>query len=1096
MRFLHSTCLLLTLVFTGFASYGQTLSRYGRLPSRHFSVLDFGGSAQIWTGMQGQDGKMYFGNNTSVLCYNGVNWSTIETDKKAPKKVRDLIADSKVEAMIAASDGRMYVSRSNNFGYLQYNDSGVVCYYPLKAFEERDENSPGDIWQIYELDNQKVYFLGKRCIYVSKNLQVERYKLPPEIEASSFHNSCRFGNGILLTFLPKEEDARPILYYIDMISGAARIIPAPEHVDIKNIRGGFEVNGNWYILNLVGDFYRATFNGTTVTWNSPKEKIFHQLSGKRPNYVERHGDYIYYGTETEGLVVADLQGNVYRTFDLYDELEDLNVYKIFHDRSENLWLCLDNGIQFFETSSPITYFKKFEGYSSIAEAIDFGTGNMLMGTHADIFSPEITNGHLHFRTKALMESMIFDIQTVQSSAGKETFVVGYDGIYSLAQGGNSVHTLEKVYGVRVEQDDVNRDLVYLSLEDGIGRFVMQNGTWKYSAVPVLSNMDIDPYSLKTYRGKLYFGISKKGIGVYDNKTGKYLVIKDPNSEKHINLNYYIQEFQGQLFAGIGSDFYRVDTEKNQLEPFGPVKKTFEKFSNFEIFRMINIGNQQFWVIMFHKNTDGKLDIQSGWFEPKKGDWEYINWPMNAWKNAGVVFTIKKGLDNTLWLGASNALLNLNFDGLSARRKQIIVEIDKIEANGKIINYNPAHSKVENVLNYARNTFKITFHSNYFSALGATEFRYRLLGFNDEWSEWSPLNYAQFQKIPEGDYTLQVMARDAYGFESQPMKYEFTVLPPWYRTILAYILYGILFIVLMYTLIHLSTQRVKRQNQRLEDTVRERTREIAEQNHLLEHQKTEIEAKNNDILDSIQYAKRIQTTILPSKARLQELVGEHFVFYRPKDIVSGDFYWAREVRDNVIFSAVDCTGHGVPGSLVSIVGNNGLLRAVNEFRLDEPSEVLDKLREIVVEAFRAEGTFDVKDGMDIALCSVNYETGLLKFAGANNECVVVRGTELIELKPDKQPIGSFIEAKPFTQTDFQLQDGDCIYLYTDGYVDQFGGGKMKKFKSRTFKTMLAGIASKPMDEQFRHIEKTFDDWKGELEQIDDVCVFAVRFHKKS
>ena len=297
------------------------------------------------------------------------------------------------------------------------------------------------------------------------------------------------------------------------------------------------------------------------------------------------------------------------------------------------------------------------------------------------------------------------------------------------------------------------------------------------------------------------------------------------------------------------------------------------------------------------------------------------------------------------------------------------------------------------------------------------------------------------------------------------------------------------------MVQLSTQRVKRQNQRLEAIVKERTSEIAEQNHQLELQKSEITQKTTDILDSIQYAKRIQSTILPAPSRLNELFDDHFVFYRPKDIVSGDFYWAREIQGKTIFSAVDCTGHGVPGSLVSIVGNNGLLRAVNEFKLTEPSQILDKLREIVISAFKSEGQADVKDGMDIALCSIDYETGLLKYAGANNECVIIRNGEVFELKPNKQPIGQFIDAKPFDQQQFQLEDGDCIYLYTDGYVDQFGGEKAKKYKSRPFKTLLTGLMHLPMQLQLEAVQRTFDTWKGNLDQVDDVCVFAVRYKKK-
>ena len=194
--------------------------------------------------------------------------------------------------------------------------------------------------------------------------------------------------------------------------------------------------------------------------------------------------------------------------------------------------------------------------------------------------------------------------------------------------------------------------------------------------------------------------------------------------------------------------------------------------------------------------------------------------------------------------------------------------------------------------------------------------------------------------------------------------------------------------------------------------------------------------------------------------------------------------------------MDCTGHGVPGALVSIVGNNGLLRAINEFKLTEPNDILDKLREIVIDAFRAEGQSDVKDGMDIALCSIDQQSGVLKFSGANNECVIIRNGEIIELKPNKQPIGQFIDAKPFSNQEFQLEHGDCVYLYTDGYVDQFGGDRLKKFKSRPFKVLLSTIYQMDMEDQYKEIQRTFDAWKHDVDQVDDVCVFAVKYIKSS
>jgi serine phosphatase RsbU (regulator of sigma subunit) len=296
------------------------------------------------------------------------------------------------------------------------------------------------------------------------------------------------------------------------------------------------------------------------------------------------------------------------------------------------------------------------------------------------------------------------------------------------------------------------------------------------------------------------------------------------------------------------------------------------------------------------------------------------------------------------------------------------------------------------------------------------------------------------------------------------------------------------ILIVYLLIILSIRRVKLQNEKLEQTVQERTQEIADQ-------KTKIEDINRDIVDSIKYAKRIQNTILPDIFQLKKQFPKHLVFYRPKDIVSGDFYWSEQVGDYQLLAAVDCTGHGVPGAFVSLVGYNGLMRSVNEVGLYKPNEILNKLRNIVTESFKAQNQQEVKDGMDMALIALNYSTNELLFAGANNPCIIVRNGDLIELKGDKQPIGQFENPVPFTLHTFQLQENDCIYLYTDGYIDQFGGPTAhsggKKFKSKPFKELLARISNKPIDEQQEILIQHFEDWKGELEQVDDVCVLGIK-----
>jgi len=268
--------------------------------------------------------------------------------------------------------------------------------------------------------------------------------------------------------------------------------------------------------------------------------------------------------------------------------------------------------------------------------------------------------------------------------------------------------------------------------------------------------------------------------------------------------------------------------------------------------------------------------------------------------------------------------------------------------------------------------------------------------------------------------------------------------------------------------------------------------LKNQKELIQLQKLEVEEKNSEILDSINYAKRIQVAILPPDKMIQEFLPNSFILYKPKDIVAGDFYWIEKVGDLIVFAAADCTGHGVPGAMVSVVCHNALNRSVREFSLIEPGQILDKTRELVIEQFE-KSEEEVKDGMDIALCVLNTKTRELKYSGANNPLWIVKSEEeeLFEIKGDKQPIGKYAEIKEFSTHQVCLNKGDLIFVFTDGFADQFGGPRGKKFKYKTFKNLLIQNKELGVKEQLAVYDKSFEDWKGDVEQLDDVCVIGVR-----
>lgn len=265
------------------------------------------------------------------------------------------------------------------------------------------------------------------------------------------------------------------------------------------------------------------------------------------------------------------------------------------------------------------------------------------------------------------------------------------------------------------------------------------------------------------------------------------------------------------------------------------------------------------------------------------------------------------------------------------------------------------------------------------------------------------------------------------------------------------------------------------------------------NILLAQQRDLILEQKEEITDSIKYAKRIQSAILPKESYIQNLLKDYFVFYKPRDIVSGDYYWMAEKDNKAIIVAADCTGHGVPGAFVSMLGVSFLNEIVNKKEVIDAATILNELRKSVKETLGQTGKDgEAKDGMDIALCIIDFQSNVLQYAGAYNPLYIIRNAELIEIKADKMPIGIYIvEKESFTNHKVELEKDDCIYLFSDGFVDQFGGEKGGKFKTKPFKNLLIENATKPMNEQYSLLDETFNNWKKEYEQVDDVTIIGIR-----
>ncbi|MCW3102392.1 MAG: hypothetical protein JWO09_832 [Bacteroidetes bacterium] len=313
--------------------------------------------------------------------------------------------------------------------------------------------------------------------------------------------------------------------------------------------------------------------------------------------------------------------------------------------------------------------------------------------------------------------------------------------------------------------------------------------------------------------------------------------------------------------------------------------------------------------------------------------------------------------------------------------------------------------------------------------------------------------------------------------------------------------GLALVALILFLVFRAFRQKKRSNTLLNSinsTLTQQKQQLEQQNEKIEYQHKLIETKNKEITDSIFYAKNIQTSLIPTKQDFEKYFDESFILFKPKDIISGDFYWISDKEGKIIFVTADCTGHGVPGGFMSMLGISLLNEIINEYALTEPALVMSKLRKKVIGSLRQKGVSgEHQDGMDLTLLVIDKKESSLMYSSANHTFYILRKNEqgvfrLMQYKGDKQPVGIYGEKlKPFSQSEVALQKGDLIYTFSDGYADQFGGPQGKKFKYKQLQEVLLKIAHLPLNEQRDHLDKALVGWQGGMEQVDDIVIVGIK-----
>ncbi|WP_027002606.1 triple tyrosine motif-containing protein [Hugenholtzia roseola] len=628
------------------------------------------------------------------------------------------------------------------------------------------------------------------------------------------------------------------------------------------------------------------------------------------------------------------------------------------------------------------------------------------------------------------------------------------------------------------------------------------------------------------------------VQYYDTKKGL-------PSNNWVNVYPFLDKKTNQVrpIFTTGKGIYQYNAEKDRFEP----DFAFDLPAQ-DVFRLVQTPKGELFLGGL---TTKKGLIRKGTSQGQK--WEWQDKIFRRLPEMGLEAIYADG-DSLLWLGGSEGLFKYDLRRKGFEWQPFEAQIRKIVLSEKdsTIFYGAFFQKGQNdttfrfikaqpqdfvpILEYAHNSLLFYCASSYLEEPQTTLYSYFLEGFDEHWSAWTPLSQKEYTNLPEGSYLFQVRARNLYQTESQVATFAFEVLPPWYRTFWAYAAYFLFGVGFFYTILKINGLRLKKQNQYLEQKVQIRTQEIQKKNEQIQQKNTELEQqqeeirvqaenlielneelrqqhkflqdsladiadKNKDITASINYARRIQQALLPSIEVFKQHLPQSFVFFQPKDIVSGDFYWLQERHNQLILVVADCTGHGVPGAFMSLIGMN-LLHEI-AILYQQPHLILDELHERLTLLLNKKNNAESRDGMDMGVCVWDRDLQRLSFAGAKFSLVMVAEGELSEIKGDIMPIGHLLHRENYHYTckvidlAAQNQQDTAFYLFSDGFQDQFGGEENKKFMKKRFKELLLkmnqnGIA---IEEQQQALSQIFNNWRGEQPQIDDVLVVGFKPFRK-
>lgn len=1060
---------------------GVIYSSYAQTPTsiENFSIKDGLSQSAINCIYQSSDGILWFGTQDGLNEYDGYKFTIFKynpenSNSLSNNYINDITEDKNGNLLIGSRGGLTIWNRTEN-KFTNFKN------------ENNSPNSISDnnVLQVLYLDST-IWVLTKSSLdkYIGDNT-FEQNKFYVDSTTTLYtYNSLDLTSDSEGNIWLATKDGINV-FYPDQNNFYRIYDNGDNSLSNKKIRNLlFDKNFNLWIGTFYGlnKFNKNTGRFFSYFYNGDKNNIRENTIN---NILIDNNGVFWIGTKN-GLKTFNNENIIDFDNEKLNGIKD-QITSIVSDLSGNIWIgTIGNGLYKVTTHKP--KFTNFSDFPRIADKTIFGIwadeDNIWAGSNGLYIIDKKTKKIIFFNdlidNDSIQEVTIYSFLEVDNKIWAGT---DYN-VFIIDKKSFEIKNIFEYFDI--PKSDIffsNRVLDIAKDKEGIFWFATKKGLIKFDGekFTTFKNNKSNPNSISSNNIiKLLIDNNKIWIAT-DN--GLNLFNKKTETFQH----WQTKDGLPSLFI---LDFEKIGKNTLWISTTSGLAKMNIKNQTFKNFTSLNFGfkNDFFYDILLDKNNILWLTSNYGIVKFNSKNYSFDTYEIKDGLsslecNIGSAFIDK---NYNFYFGSTNGLNWCNMSDtniVSIAPNTIITKIEKESFNEKneVINFPDSNT----VYNFKyKNVLTISFTMPEYSYPNNNKFQYKIEGISDNWSNPQTKNSISLTGISPGTYTVWVRGANSDGiWNNMPSKVTFYINPPFSRSSVAFAIYILIFLSLFAFAFWYVYRNIKKENTILQD-----------KNNALEQvnfQRTLLEEKNKDITDSINYAKKIIDAILPPQENLKQYLAENFIYFSPKDIVSGDFYWFTEKNNNIFIAAVDCTGHGIPGAFMSIIGIN-LLESIVDDGITDPAIFLNMMNKEIINTLKKNlDKTHLKDGMDMTMCIIDKRRKQLKYAGAYNPAYIIRDGSIIQLKGDRKSVGTDFELNPFTPFSMKIRENDIIYVFSDGFTDQFGEKIGKKFKFKRFRLLLLSIYKLPMEKQKQKLMETFSDWKGNTEQIDDVLVIGFK-----